>query len=264
MNGDKSENILELSDIKAGYKFHTVSSGREIYQEVEVLHGIDLHVRKGEIVTVLGANGAGKTTLMTSVIGLIDRQPINGRRSGKIVFQGTDISKMAPEKSSRLGLTLVPEARYLFTRLTVRDNLDLGSYAVRRKLDKETRKRNLEAVFRLFPRLKERQKQYCFQLSGGEAQMVATARGLLSQPKLLLLDEPCLGLAPLLVDEVMGTLSRLRSEFGITILLAEQNALAALSIADRGYVMKMGEVVAEGSAQELQDSESVRMAYLGR
>ena len=264
LNSDKDEKILELTDVKASYKYHTLVTGREVYVEIEVLHGINLSVRKGEIVTLLGANGAGKTTLMLAITGLLDRQPINGRTSGEIIFKGRTINGESPEHIVKSGISLVPEGRLLFPSLNVADNLELGLYPVRNRLDKTMKENSLEDIFRLFPRLKERRKQLCDRLSGGEAQMVAVGRGLISQPELLLLDEPCLGLAPLLVKELMQALSRLRSEFGMTILVAEQNAAAALSIADRGYALMTGEVVAEGSAQELQATDSVRLAYLGR
>ena len=264
LNPSEEEKILELIDVKANYKYHTVVTGREVYVEIEVMHGISLFVRKGEIVTLLGANGAGKTTLMLAIIGLLDTQPINGCTTGEIIFAGHTINGQSPERIVKSGISLVPEGRLLFPSLNVVDNLELGFYPIRSRLNRTMKKNILEDIFRLFPRLRERRKQLCDRLSGGEAQMVAIARGLLSQPQVLLLDEPCLGLAPLLVEELMKILSQLRTEFGTTIILAEQNASAALSIADRGYVLKTGEVVAEGSAQQLQATESVKLAYLGK
>ena len=260
----KSDNVLELVDIKASYKFHTVVAGKDVYEEIEVVHGISLSIGEGEIVSILGANGAGKTTLMLAITGLLDKQPINGRTSGEIKFKGHIINGQSPEQIVRSGITLVPEGKLLFPSLSVKDNLELGFYAVRNKIDKKTRKRNFDNVCQIFPRLKEREHQLCDRLSGGEAQMVAVARGFLAQPQVLLLDEPCLGLAPLIVKELMDSLSRLRNEFGMTILLAEQNALAALKIADRGYVLKTGNVVAEDSAEHLLGSETIKMAYLGK
>ena len=264
IKGHNREAILEVRGIRASYKYHTLVGGKEVYQETEVVHGIDVSIMKGEIVSILGANGAGKSTLMLAIMGLLDREPFNGRFSGEIIFNGYVINGLPTERIVKLGLSLVPEGKLLFPSLTVLDNLGLGTYAIRGKLDKKTKKRNLATIFRLFPPLKARQKQLADRLSGGEAQMVAVARGILSQPQLLLLDEPCLGLAPLLVRELMDSLSKLRSELGISILLAEQNALAALSIADRGYLLKMGEVVAGGSADQLLASESTKMAYLGQ
>ena len=264
MNDHKPEAILEVRGIRASYKYHTLVGGKEVYQETEVVHGIDVSILKGEIVAIMGANGAGKSTLMLAIMGLLDREPFNGRFIGEIIFNGRVINGLPAERIVKLGISLVPEGKLLFPSLSVSDNLELGTYPIRGELDKETRKRNLATIFRLFPALKDRQKQLADRLSGGEAQMVAVARGILSQPQLLLLDEPCLGLAPLLVRELMGSLSTLRNEFGISIFLAEQNALAALSIADRGYLLKMGQVVARGSTQELLASESIKMAYLGQ
>jgi branched-chain amino acid transport system ATP-binding protein len=264
MSDHKQEAILEVKGIRASYKYHTLVGGKEVYQETEVVHGVDVSILKGEIVAILGANGAGKSTFMLAIMGLLDREPFNGRFIGEIIFNGHVINGLPTERIVKLGISLVPEGKLLFPSLTVLDNLELGTYAIRGELDKQTKERNLATIFRLFPTLKKRQKQLADRLSGGEAQMVAVARGILSQPQLLLLDEPCLGLAPLLVRELMGSLSTLKREFGISILMAEQNALAALSIADHGYLFKMGELVAEGPGHVLLASESIKMAYLGQ
>lgn len=257
------EYLLELKDVSASYKMHTVENDRDIYIELGVLHDVNLAMKKGEIVAILGANGAGKSTLMAAVVGALEQQPINGRLKGEVFFDGHRLDGLSPQKIVKFGITLVPESRFLFCLQTVRNNLELGAYPIRKKISKAERERNIENAFRLFPRLKERQHYLCDRLSGGEGQMVAVARGLQSQPKLLLLDEPCFGLAPLIVRELMDTLARLRSEMGITILIAEQNISAALSIADRGYALMNGKIVAEGSASELLGSDSIKEAYLG-
>ena len=268
MNNDRSENILEVSGLTVSYKFHTREGDRDIYKDTEVLHGINLSVRRGEIVALLGANGAGKTTLMHTIMALnIKIGHLWGEldvKAGKIIFNGHVINGLSTAKIVKLGLTLVPEGKLLFPSLTVLDNLEVGTYAIRDTLDRKTRESNLANVFRIFPALETKRKEVVRRLSGGEAQMVALGRGFMSQPKALLLDEPCFGLSPLLVKELMNSLSKFRSEFGITIFISEQNALAALSIADRAYVLKEGEVMIEGSAKELRTTEQIRMAYLGQ
>ncbi|MEE4354643.1 MAG: ABC transporter ATP-binding protein [Desulfatiglans sp.] len=260
---NKDGDILSLKGVSASYKMHTVENDRDTYIELGVLHDVNLMMKKGEIVAILGSNGAGKSTLMAAIVGALEQQPIDGRLKGEVFFDGQRLDKLSPQKIVKLGITLVPESRFLFSWLTVKDNLELGAFPIRKKVSKAERKKSLENIFRIFPRLKERQHYLCDRLSGGEGQMVAVGRGLQSRPKLLLLDEPCLGLAPLIVKELMHTLALLRSEHGITILIAEQNISAALSIADRGYVLMNGKVVAEGSAQELLVSDSVKEAYLG-
>ena len=260
-------NLLEINELIVSYKFQTRESNRDIYREIQVLNGINLSVSKGEIVAILGPNGAGKSTLMQTIVALNLKLghkwgEINVR-SGKIIFEGRVINELSTAEIVKSGITLVPEGKLLFPSLTVLENLELGAYAVRNKTDGETKKKAWDDVFSIFPDLKSKKKELAKRLSGGQAQMVAVGRGFVSRPKLLLLDEPCLGIAPLLVRDLMKSLSRLREEFGITILIAEQNASAALSITDRAYVLKEGDVVAEGSAQQLQSQDDIRRAYLG-
>jgi branched-chain amino acid transport system ATP-binding protein len=236
-----TEKILEIDNIKVRY------SG------LPVLQGISLRVSQGETVCVLGANGAGKSTLLRAVMGT--RHAFEGR----IRFEGREIQKLDTEKIIRLGIIYVPEEKMLFGPLTVEENLYLGAYIL-----SDTRKvrQNLEFVYTLFPKLKERQDQPASTLSGGEQQMVAIGRGLMSRPRILMLDEPSLGLAPLLVDEVFDTIRKLKEE-GMTILLVEQNVREALDLADRGYVLQTGQIVGQGSGQELLASDMFREAFLG-
>lgn len=223
------------------------------YGAIHALKGISLEVNEGEIVTLIGANGAGKTTTLHTVSGLI--RP----KEGSILFEGQDISKVAPQNIVAAGLSQVPEGRRVFANMSVRKNLELGAYL---RKDKKENARNMEKVFESFPRLKEREKQFAGTLSGGEQQMLAMGRALMSSPKLMVLDEPSMGLAPLLVKDIFSIIERINSE-GTTILLVEQNAHMALSIADRAYVLETGKVVLSGDATELADSEEVKKAYLG-
>lgn len=223
------------------------------YGGIHALQGISLSVPDGKVVTLLGANGAGKTTTLRAVMGLV--RP----KEGQITVDGKSLLGKKPYEIVRLGLSMAPEGRKVFPDLTVMENLLLGAYA---RTDTSGIQKDLEFVFSLFPRLKERQNQRGGTLSGGEQQMLAVARALMAGPKLLLLDEPSLGLAPVLITEVYRAFQRLREE-GRTILLVEQNARAALSLADYGYVLETGRLVAEGPTQELRDSELVRKAYLG-
>ncbi len=222
------------------------------YGAIEVLLGISIEVQEGELVCVIGANGAGKSTLMHSIVGLAPQ------KQGKTFFFGDDISKLPAYKIARSGLSLVPEERQLFNDLTVQENLIMGAYS-RKKSETQ---QSFSFVFDLFPRLAERRQQRAGTLSGGEQQMLAIARALMSQPRLLLLDEPSLGLAPLLVAEIFKTIQRLNNE-GLTILLVEQNANMALSIASRGYVISTGSVYLEGPSDELRQNPEVQSAYLG-
>jgi len=235
--------LLELSAVKAGYG------------HVEVLHGIDLAVAEGELVTVIGANGAGKSTLLKAIVGLV------GVRAGTLTYRGVRVASPRPERLVRDGLALVPEGRLLFGPMSVRENLVLGAYGTGRKR-KSTIAEALARVHELFPVLEERAGQPAETLSGGEQQMLAVGRALMSQPRLLLLDEPSLGLAPKVIAEIFAALDELRGR-GITILLVEQDARLALKHADRGYVMRTGRVVLEGSSSDLLADESVRMIYLG-
>lgn len=235
--------ILEVKDVYVSY------------EGVEALHGMSVRVDEGEIITILGANGAGKSSFLNAVAGLV---PMT---SGRVLFEGKAIEGLRAEKIVKLGLSFVPEGRQLFYSMTVTDNLALGAYHRNSRERKEIRK-DYSAIFERFPVLKERASQLAGTLSGGEQQMLAIGRGLMSNPKLLLLDEPSLGLAPLLVRELMAVLAALRKE-GVTILFAEQNAREALCIADRGYVMEIGRKTLEGQTDFLLSNKAVRAAYLG-
>ncbi len=226
------------------------------YGNIHALKDVSLHVDEGEIATVIGANGAGKTTLLNTISGLLHS------RTGEILFEGHPITKLSPDKVVHLGISQVPERRQIFATLNVLDNLLLGAYLRHGRDRKEEIQKDLDLVFEIFPILKDRQKQMGGTLSGGEQQMLALGRGLMAKPKLLLLDEPSLGLAPLLVREIFRVAGDLR-EHGATILLVEQNARAALNLADRGYVMETGNVVLEGTSGELLGDERVQEAYLG-
>ncbi|MDJ0855997.1 MAG: ABC transporter ATP-binding protein [Desulfobacterales bacterium] len=233
--------ILAIEDIKVRY------SG------LPVLQGVSLHVQAGETVSVLGANGAGKSTLLRAVMGA---QPAF---AGRILFAGREIQKRRTADIVGLGIVYVPEEKMLFSPITVEENLLLGAYVLR---DEAQIRANLEFVYRMFPRLAERRRQAASTLSGGEQQMVAIGRGLMSSPKILMLDEPSLGLAPVLVDEVLDTVRKLKAE-GMTILLVEQNVREALDLADRGYILQSGRIVGEGTGAELMASEQVKSAFLG-
>ena len=226
------------------------------YGQVQALREVSLQVNVGEIVAVIGSNGAGKTTLLNAISGVV---PV---RSGEIALEGQPIVNLSPEKIVRLGISQVPERRQVFATMSVMDNLILGAYHRYRRESKETIQSDLGFVLEIFPRLKDRARQTAGTLSGGEQQMVALARAWMSRPKLLLMDEPSLGLAPLIVKEIFRVSSELR-ESGMTILLVEQNARAALDLADRAYVMESGQVALEGAAAELAVDERVRKAYLG-
>lgn len=233
-----------------------VDSVSSYYGQIKALEDVSLHVDKDEIVTLVGANGAGKTTLLNSISGSMHPQ------EGRITFAGTDVTSRSPESIVGLGISCVPERRQLFASMSVMDNLVLGAYHRYRSNNREEIERDFGYVFDLFPRLQERRKQKASTLSGGEQQMLAIGRALMARPRLLLLDEPSLGLAPLLVRDLLRVIGELR-ERGTTILLAEQNARAALRVADRGYVLEVGRVVLEGTTEELMDTELVQQAYLG-
>jgi branched-chain amino acid transport system ATP-binding protein len=235
--------LLELEDLHAGY-------GR-----AAVLHGIDLAVAEGELVAVIGANGAGKSTLLKTIVGLVDV------RAGTVSYRGARVTSARPERLVRDGLALVPEGRLLFGPMSVRENLVLGAYGAGRKRKAATGEA-LARVQALFPVLEERAAQPAETLSGGEQQMLAVGRALMSQPRLLLLDEPSLGLAPKVIAEIFAALDALRAQ-GLTILLVEQDARLALKHADRGYVMRTGRVVLEGTSADLLADESVQTIYLG-
>ncbi len=233
--------LLELEEV------HTY------YGAIHALKGISLKVEEGEIVTLIGSNGAGKTTTLKSISGLLHC------KKGKVLLNGKNISAMPAHLVHKEGIDLVPEGRGIFPRLTVLENLEMGAYLVRSRAEI---KKRVEYAFGLFPRLKERVDQKGGTLSGGEQQMLATARGLMSDPKILLLDEPSMGLAPVLVDQIFEIIKELNAR-GTTILLIEQNALMALSIAHRGYVLQTGSIVLADTALNLQKDEMVRKAYLG-
>ncbi len=233
-----------------------VTGLRAAYDRLQVLHGVDVEVGPGELVAVIGANGAGKTTLLRAVSGLI--RPTGGT----VLVDGTDVTGWPAERITAAGLAHVPENRLVFPTLTVEDNLALGAYP-RRRVPRAEREADLRRMWELFPRLADRTGQAAGTLSGGEQQMLAIARGLLSRPRLLVLDEPSLGLAPRVVSEIFAVLARLRTEERLSILLVEQNARAALRIADRAYVMDRGRVVMEGRPAELLTDPRVQAAYLG-
>lgn len=223
------------------------------YGVIQALKGISFEVNEGEIVTLIGANGAGKTTTMQSIIGLIPSS------HGTVTFDGKDITKMPCHKIVHQGLTQVPEGRRIFQELTVYENLLMGGFSQK---DQSLLKQDIENIYERFPRLAERKNQIAGTLSGGEQQMLAIGRAMMSRPKLLLLDEPSMGLSPLLVDQVFEIIKQLRDD-GTTILLVEQNAGKSLAISDRAYVLELGEIVLSGTGAELAASDEVKKAYLG-
>ena len=233
--------LLEVKDLEVSYGV------------IKALKGISFEVNEGEIVTLIGANGAGKTTTMQSVIGLIPT------RHGTITYDGQDITKTPCHKIVHLGMSQVPEGRRIFQELTVYENLLMGAYSMKKN---DTFKEDLEKVYKRFPRLAERSNQIAGTLSGGEQQMLAMGRALMSRPKLLMLDEPSMGLSPLLVDEVLDIIKDINKD-GTTILLVEQNAGKSLAISDRAYVLETGSIVLSGTGAELAASEEVKKAYLG-
>jgi branched-chain amino acid transport system ATP-binding protein len=238
--GAGGETMLALEDVHS------------YYGNIHALQGVTLEVGRGEIVTLIGANGAGKTTTLKSISALV--RP----RKGRVVYEGQDIVRTETHQLVRLGIGHAPEGRRIFPRLTVIENLQMGAYT---RNQKEIGP-DVDRVFTLFPRLRERTHQLGGTLSGGEQQMLAIGRAMMCQPRLLLLDEPSLGLAPILVQQVFATIKEI-NEQGVTILLVEQNALQALTIANRGYVLQTGRVVLTGTAKELRENEMVRKAYLG-
>ena len=232
--------MLRIEDLRAGYG------------ELEILHGIDLEVREGEVVALIGANGAGKTTTLKTISGVVRAS------TGSITFEGQGIHNWQPRQIVSEGLIQVPEGRKLFPELSVRDNLSLGSYRRGRSEADDT----VDEVFELFPLLRERSDQTAGTLSGGEQQMLAIGRALMGKPRLLMLDEPSLGLAPMLVADIFEVVRDLRRR-GLTVMLVEQNAVHALQLSDRGYVLENGSVVLEGTGEELLGDDRVRSAYLG-
>ena len=235
--------LLELRDVTS------------FYGNVQALKGISLNVEQGEVVTLLGANGAGKSTTLRSISGLV---PAAG---GEIIFDGKPIQRMPPESIVRLGISHVPEGRRIFPGLTVTENIMLGA-SNRGRLSKAEMQAGVEDMFTIFPDLKRLSKALGWSLSGGQQQMLAVARGLMAQPRLLMLDEPSLGLAPIIVQQLFAVIRDIRAR-GMTILLVEQNAHMALSVADRGYVLETGKLIVEGKPAQLLNNEEVRAAYLG-
>ena len=234
--------LLEVQDL------HT------FYGKIHALKGISLTVEEGEIVTLIGGNGAGKTTTLNSICGIVPAE------QGQVTLKGENITTLKPHEIVMRGVVQAPEGRKIFSRLSVRENLEMGSYT---RSDQSTISRDLEFVFATFPRLQERQKQMGGTLSGGEQQMLAIGRALMGDPRILLLDEPSMGLAPLLVRDIFNVIHYLNDEKGTTILLVEQNALMALDVAHRGYVLQTGTITLADDAEALQQNESVRKAYLG-
>jgi branched-chain amino acid transport system ATP-binding protein len=238
---DGRETVLRLDDV------HTY------YGSIQALKGISLEVRQGEIVTLIGANGAGKSTTLRSINGL------NTPRDGTIVFQGKDITRASPHKIVEMGISQSPEGRRLFPHMNVLENLEMGAFQRR---DRSQIREDLERVYSLFPRLAERKHQRAGTLSGGEQQMVAIGRALMARPKLLMLDEPSMGLAPIFVEKIFEIVEEINQQ-GTTILLVEQNALMALDVADRGYVLETGTVALADDAKNLRENEQVQKTYLG-
>jgi len=224
------------------------------YGNIQALQDVSIEINEGEIITLIGANGAGKSTTLMSISGL---EPA---RHGKITFVGQDITHMDPDKIVQLGIIQVPEGRRIFPYLSVNENLDMGAFL---RNDKEEIKRDIEYVFSLFPLLKERRNQPGGTLSGGEQQMLAISRAIMAKPKLLLMDEPSLGLAPIIVQQIMAIIKKINTEQKTTIFLVEQNANLALKLADRGYVMETGRITLSDSAKNLRENDDVRKAYLG-
>ncbi len=224
------------------------------YGRSEILHGVSLEINAGELICLLGANGAGKTTLLKSIVGLVNQ------KSGTIEFAGSRIDQLSPEKIVKMGITLCPEDKKLFPNMSVLKNLELGAWI--HKGNREIINNNLEKVFTHFPILKERIKQDAGTLSGGEQEMLVIGRSLMGNPKLLILDEPSLGIAPLVVERILEVVCDINRD-GTTVLLVEQNASASLSIASRGYVMETGDIILQGQSAELLSNEKVKKAYLG-
>lgn len=229
------------------------------YGQVHALKNISLHVDRGEIVCLIGANGAGKTTILNSLSAIITP------RDGEILYEGVVITGASPDRVVQLGISQVPEGRQVFKDFSVADNIELGAYLrFRNRENRKTIRSDIQEVFDLFPQLASKRKQMAGTLSGGEQQMLAIGRALMAKPKVLLLDEPSMGLAPLVVQDIFRVISALRAEKGTSVLLVEQNAKAALKIADRGYVLETGKVILEESAQDLLENKEVQRAYLGK
>jgi branched-chain amino acid transport system ATP-binding protein len=236
----------------------TVKNLDVYYGKLYTLKKVSLHIKKGEIVALIGSNGAGKTTLLSAISGIVKTS------SGSIIFEGKEISQQAPEKIVKFGISHVPEGRHIFKTLTVEENIILGAYCRYSIKNRKEVKNDLQRIYNLFPKLKERKTQLAGTLSGGEQQMLAIGRALMSKPKLLLLDEPSMGLAPNIIKEVFQHIEELKNMYGLTVLLVEQNARSSLKIANRGYVLETGRVILEGTAKDLISNRDVQRAYLGR
>ena len=235
-------------------KVHNLSAG---YGNLSVLRRLSLHVKQGEIVTIMGANGAGKTTLLRTITGLLRAT------SGDVLFRGEDIQRIPPEKIVFRGCSMVPEGRQVFAAMPVKENLLLGAYVQHKRGEHAEVTSDLARVFGLFPVLKQREHQLAGTLSGGEQQMLAIGRALMARPSLIMLDEPSMGLAPLIVKDIFRIITRIRDE-GSTVLLVEQNARSALKIANRGYVLETGRIILEGEAGDLLANREIQRAYLGK
>lgn len=233
--------MLEIKNITAGYG------------PTEVLHGISLTAREGEITTLVGGNGAGKTTTLNCIMGVVRS------RSGSITWKGTDITKLKTPEIVRMGISLIPEGRHIFPNMTVMENLELGGYSLK---DRSSRKKDLDFIFETFPILKDRARQHAGTMSGGEQQMLAIGRSLMGNPELILMDEPSMGLAPIVVEDVFRVIKKIQ-QMGKTILLVEQNAAVALNVAQHGYVIELGQIPLSGPGQELLHNPEVEKAYLG-
>ena len=233
--------MLEVKDLKVNYGM------------IQAIKGVSFHVEQGEVIALIGANGAGKTTILHTITGLLSP------KEGSVVFEGTDITKIPAHKIVSMGMAHVPEGRRVFANLTVLQNLKMGAYT---RKDKAENEETLEMIYKRFPRLEERQNQLAGTLSGGEQQMLAMGRALMSHPKIILMDEPSMGLSPIYVNEIFQIIQDV-SKSGTTVLLVEQNAKKALSIADRAYVLETGNIVLEGRASTLLDNDDIKKAYLG-
>lgn len=232
--------MLKLKDLRVNYG------------GIEAVKGVDLEVEEGKIITLIGANGAGKSTILKSIIGLVKAT------KGKIIYEDRELTQLDTSDIVKMGISLVPEGRRIFSNLNVYENIKIGGY-----LRKDSIKEDVEWIYQLFPRLKERHWQLAGTLSGGEQQMLAVARALMSRPKLLMMDEPSLGLAPLIVNDIFGIIDKIHKQ-GVTILLIEQNAHLALKVADYGYVLETGKILIEGTGEQLMNNEKVEEAYLGK
>ncbi len=235
-----------------------VRSVKAYYESICVLKSISLHIKEGEIVTLIGANGSGKSTLLKTIVGLAERA------EGSILFNNTEILGLVPSSIVKLGIVLVPEGRQLFYPMSVMDNLILGTYSIYSRTSKKEINERIDEIFSIFPILYRRKDQLAGTLSGGEQQMLSIARALMAKPKMLLLDEPSIGLAPKIVENIFDTLLKLRKRENLTLFVVEQNAKLALDICERGYVIETGQIVLSGSSEELKNNKEVMRAYLGR